>query len=121
MTIAVHRTTETDWAHWHTRCSARLLDPRHRPDPIVRYSLGEAPEQLPDVPGTWWVVDGRVFVAAKPGDRLDHEGHRIAGIEILDPLEGGPGILLRHDDRALEVVRQNGQTAIRVYEPGRTS
>lgn len=120
MTIAVHSSAETDWAHWHTRCSAQLLSPQHRPDPTARYQLGEAPEQLPDVPGTWWVIDGRVFIAAKPGDRLDHEGNRIAGIEILDPVEGGPGVLLRHDDNAVEVIRQDGQTEIRLYSPGPT-
>ncbi|MFI5716623.1 hypothetical protein [Nocardia sp. NPDC051750] len=117
MTIAVYPSVDTDWAQWHTRHSARLRNPQHRPGPIARHSLGEAPEQFPGVPGTWWVVESRVFIAAKPGDRLDHDGARIAGIEILDPVDGAPGIILRHDNRALEILRKEGQTSIRVYAP----
>lgn len=109
MTIAV---VDTEWTQWHSRYSNRL---RNGHDPIAQHDLGEAPEQLPGIPGTWWVVDGRVFIAAKPGDRLDHDGDRIAGIEILDPVDGAPGLILRHDNRAVEVLRRGERTSIRVH------
>lgn len=117
MTIAGYTGADTTWAQWHTRYSAWLHGPGPGPEPITRHRLGEAPERLPGVPGTWWVVDGRVFIAAKPGDRLDHDGARIAGIEILDPAEGAPGLLLRHDDHALEVVRREEHISVRVHGP----
>ncbi|MBF6351801.1 hypothetical protein IU448_22695 [Nocardia flavorosea] len=117
MTIAIHPSVDTDWAHWHRRYSTRLHSAHRELVPLAQHSLGESPAQLPGVPGTWWVVDGRVFVAAKPGDRLDHNGARIAGIEILDPANGTPGLLLRHDNHAIEVLRQGERTTIRVHAP----
>ncbi|MEU1982615.1 hypothetical protein [Nocardia sp. NPDC019395] len=117
MTIAIYPSADTDWAQWHTRYAARLRSPHSGPDPIAQHWIGESPEQLPGLPGTWWVVDGRVFIAAKPGDRLDHDGTRIAGIEILDPVDDAPGIILRHDEHAVEIIRRNGQTSIRVHAP----
>ncbi|WP_280414008.1 hypothetical protein [Nocardia carnea] len=115
MTIAVHPSVDTGWAQWHSRYSTRLRSaPR---DPLAQHDLGEAPAQLPGIPGTWWVVEGRVFIAAKPGDRLDHDGDRVAGIEILDPVDGAPGLILRHDDHAVEVLRQGERTTIRVHAP----
>lgn len=115
MTIAVHPSVATDWTQWHSRYASRLRDTRG--GPLAQHDLGESPEQLPGIPGTWWVVGNRVFVAAKPGDRLDHDGARIAGIEILDPVDGAPGVILRHDDRAVEVVRRSERTTIRVHAP----
>lgn len=117
MTIAVHTGVDTDWTQWHSRYSTRLRSTHRDTAPLARHTLGESPEQLPGLPGTWWVVDGRVFIAAKPGDRLDHDGARIAGIEILDPVDGAPGLILRHDDHALEVLRQGERTMIRVHAP----
>ncbi|MFD4406408.1 hypothetical protein ACFWPH_26970 [Nocardia sp. NPDC058499] len=115
MTIAVHPSVDSGWAQWHSRYSTRLRS-AHR-DPLAQHDLGEVPAQLPGVPGTWWVVDGRVFIAAKPGDRLDHDGDRVAGIEILDPVDGAPGLILRHDNHAVEVLRQGERTTIRVHAP----
>lgn len=117
MTMAGYTSVDTTWTQWHTRCSVRLHGSGARPEPIARHWLGESPERLPGVPGTWWVVDGRVFIAAKPGDRLDHDGARIAGIAILDPADDAPGLLLRHDDHVLEVVRHEERTSVRVYGP----
>ncbi|WP_328392192.1 hypothetical protein [Nocardia sp. NBC_00416] len=114
MTIVGHTSVDTAWTQWLDRYSVRLRSPQGT-DPVARHWLSESPERLPGLPGTWWVVDGRVFIAAKPGDRLDHDGDRIAGIEILDPVDGAPGLILRHDDHALEVVRHDGRTAVRVY------
>ncbi|MGW1742870.1 hypothetical protein ACWCPQ_29145 [Nocardia sp. NPDC001965] len=115
MTIVGHTSVDTTWTQWLERFSVRLRSPHGTGDPLARHHLGEAPEQLPGLPGTWWVIDGRVFIAAKPGDRLDHAGERIAGIEILDPVDGAPGLVLRHDDRALEVVRRDDLIAVNVY------
>ncbi|WP_280422248.1 hypothetical protein [Nocardia carnea] len=117
MTIAVHPSVDTDWAQWHSRYSIRLRGAYREPGPVAEHDLGESPEQLPGIPGTWWVVDSRVFIAAKPGDRLDHDGTRIAGIEILDPVDGAPGLILRHDNHAVEVLRQGERTTIRVHAP----
>ncbi|WP_327147587.1 hypothetical protein [Nocardia sp. NBC_01329] len=117
MTIVGHTSVDTTWTQWLERCSIRLRSPHNTSDPIARHRLGEAPEQLPGLPGTWWVIDGRVFIAAKPGDRLDHAGERIAGIEIIDPIDGAPGLILRQDDRALEVVRRGDLIAVNVYGP----
>ena len=114
MTIAV---VETEWTQWHSRYSNLLHSGHREHDPIAQHDLGEAPEQLPGLPGTWWVVGGRVFIAAKPGDRLDHDGDRIAGIEIIDPVDGAPGLILRHENRALEVLRKGERTTIRVHAP----
>lgn len=105
----------TTWTQWHDRCTVWLSDPHSADHRVAHHELGDAPERLPDIPGTWWVVGGRVFIAAKPGDRLDHAGERIAGIEILDPVEDAPGVIVRYDDRAIEVARRDGRTTVQVY------
>lgn len=115
MTIAVHPSVDTDWAQWYRRYSTRLHSAHRKTAPLAQHSVGESPAQLPGVPGTWWAVDGRVFIAAKPGDRLDYDGTRIAGIEILDPVDGAPGLLLRHDNHAIEVLQQGERITIRVH------
>ncbi|WP_063127537.1 hypothetical protein [Nocardia fusca] len=117
MTVVGHTSVDTTWTQWLERCSVRLRSPHGISEPVARHQLGESPELLPGLPGTWWVIDGRVFIAAKPGDRLDHAGARIAGIEILDPVDGAPGLILRHDDHALEVVRRDDRIAVHVYAP----
>ncbi|WP_175583173.1 hypothetical protein [Nocardia cyriacigeorgica] len=84
--------------------------------PTAVHWLTDQPEQLAGVPGTWWVVDDRVFVTAKPGDRLDHDGDRIAGVHIRALVDGAPGVLIRHEDRVLEVIQRSGRVAVRVHE-----
>lgn len=118
MTITVQPSVDSTWTQWYSRFSTRLRSARPESELIAQHDLGESPEQLPGLPGTWWVVDNRVFIAAKPGDRLDHDGVRIAGIEILDPVDGAPGLILRHDDHAVEILRQGDRIAIRVHAAG---
>ncbi|NEW34540.1 DUF1684 domain-containing protein [Nocardia cyriacigeorgica] len=107
----------TDWAAWRTEREAVLRDPLGFLSLTALHWLTDRPERLPGVPGTWWVIEDRVFVAAKPGDRLDHDGERIGGVHIVVADEGAPGALIRHEQRMLEVIRRGGQSAVRVHDP----
>ncbi|MBF6455459.1 DUF1684 domain-containing protein [Nocardia cyriacigeorgica] len=107
----------TDWTAWHAEREDALRDPLGFLSLTALHWLTDRPEQLPGVPGTWWVIEDRVFVTAKPADRLEHDGERIAGVHIVVAEEGAPGVLIRHESRVLEVIRRTGQSAVRVHDP----
>ncbi|MFC8530603.1 DUF1684 domain-containing protein [Nocardia sp. NPDC057227] len=106
-----------EWERWHHARVDRLRDPLGFLSLTALHWLTDAPERIDGIPGTWWVTDDKVFITARPGDRLDHEGTRVAGVHIVRPAEGAPGITVRHDDRVLEVIRRTGQYAVRVHDP----
>ncbi|WP_405180398.1 DUF1684 domain-containing protein [Nocardia sp. NBC_01377] len=108
---------ETEWAHWHSDREERLRDPLGFLSLTALIWLTDQPERLPDLPGTWWVTDNKVFITARPADRLIHEGEGIAGVQILRPAEGAPGLHVRHEGRVLEVIRRSGRYAVRVHDP----
>ncbi|MET7772908.1 DUF1684 domain-containing protein [Nocardia sp. NPDC005366] len=114
-TTATH--FETEWAHWHSDREDRLRDPLGFLSLTSLLWLTDRPERLPDVPGTWWVTDNKVFITAQPADRLTFDGDGIAGVQIVVPVEGGPGLHVRHERRVLEVIRRSGQYAVRVHDP----
>lgn len=105
------------WERWHRARVERLRDPFGFLSLTALHWLTDSPERIDGLPGTWWVTDGKVFVTARPGDRLDHDGTRVAGVHIVVPAEGAPGITLRHEDRVLEIIRRTGRYAVRVHDP----
>ncbi|MGQ4600506.1 DUF1684 domain-containing protein [Nocardia sp. R6R-6] len=117
MTTSIASVFETEWAHWHRARVDRLRDPLGFLSLTALHWLTDSPERLPDVPGTWWVTDDKVFITAQPADRLEYEGLTIAGVQIVRPTEGAPGLLVRHERRALEVIRRTGRHAVRVHDP----
>ncbi|NKX90845.1 DUF1684 domain-containing protein [Nocardia coubleae] len=122
MTVTIDNldTTTTfadDWARWHHAREDGLRDPLGWLSLAGLHWLTDRPERLDGVPGTWWVTDEKVFVTAQPADRLDVEGDRIAGVRILEPGEGAPGVSVFNEERVLEVIRRSGQFAVRVHDP----
>ncbi|WP_280233558.1 DUF1684 domain-containing protein [Nocardia cyriacigeorgica] len=117
MTTSITTSFAADWATWQAERENGLRDPLGFLGLTALHWLTDRPEQLPDVPGTWWVIEDRVFVTAKPADRLDHDGERIAGVHIVVPEEGAPGVAIQHEARVLEVIRRSGLAAVRVHDP----
>ncbi len=118
-TTATH--FETEWAQWHRDREDDLRDPLGFLSLTGLHWLTDRPEHLDAVPGTWWVTDNKVFITAKPADRLDFDGERIAGVQIIAPVEGAPGLHVRHERRILEVIRRTGRYAVRVHDPAAPS
>ncbi|GAB2673113.1 DUF1684 domain-containing protein [Nocardia goodfellowii] len=108
---------DTAWALWHHAREEQLRDPLGFLSLTALHWLTDQPERLDDLPGTWWVTDNKVFITAQPGDRLEFDGAGIAGVQILAPAEGAPGLEVRHGDRILEVIRRTGHYAVRVHDP----
>ncbi|GEM34022.1 hypothetical protein NN3_50290 [Nocardia neocaledoniensis NBRC 108232] len=122
MTITLDTASATttfldDWRRWHDAREDGLRDPLGWLSLTALHWLTDSPDQLDGLPGTWWVTDEKVFITAKPGDRLDVDGERVAGVRILTPAEGAPGLSVLHEDRVLEVIRRSGQFAVRVHDP----
>ncbi|RJO69114.1 DUF1684 domain-containing protein [Nocardia panacis] len=117
MTTSTTTLFETDWAAWHAARENQIRDPLGFLSVTGLHWLTDQPELLPDVPGTWWVTDDKVFITAQPADRLSYDGDRIAGVQIVVPVEGAPGLTVRHENRVLEVIRRTGRHAVRVHDP----
>ncbi|MBF6223040.1 DUF1684 domain-containing protein [Nocardia abscessus] len=117
MTTSITSVFETEWAHWHHTREDRLRDPLGFLSLTGLHWLTDSPERLPGVPGTWWVTDGKVFITAQPADRLQFDGVGIAGVQIVTPVEGAPGLHVSHERRVLEVIRRSGRYAVRVHDP----
>ncbi|MEU0505923.1 DUF1684 domain-containing protein [Nocardia sp. NPDC005998] len=117
MTTSITSLFETEWAHWHTAREDQLRDPHGFLSLTGLHWLTDQPEHLPDVPGTWWVTDDKVFITAQPADRLEFDGSGIAGVQIVAPTEGAPGLSVLHENRVLEVIRRTGRHAVRVHDP----
>ncbi|WP_225728652.1 MULTISPECIES: DUF1684 domain-containing protein [unclassified Nocardia] len=117
MTASTTTLFETEWANWHHAREDQLRDPLGFLSLTGLHWLTDRPEQLPDVPGTWWVTDDKVFITARPADRLEYDGVGIAGVRIIQPAEGAPGLSVLHENRVLEVIRRTGRHAVRVHDP----
>ncbi|MEV6431799.1 DUF1684 domain-containing protein [Nocardia sp. NPDC051463] len=117
MTTSTTTLFETEWASWQHAREDQLRDPLGFLSLTALHWLTDRPERLPGVPGTWWVTDNKVFITAQPADRLEFDGTGIAGVQILTPAEGAPGLTVLHEDRVLEVIRRTGQYAVRVHDP----
>ncbi|WP_067858957.1 DUF1684 domain-containing protein [Nocardia shimofusensis] len=117
MTASTVTSFDTEWARWHSTREDGLRDPLGVLSLTGLHWLTDEPSRLPGVPGTWWVTDDKVFITAQPGDRLVAEGSDIAGVRILVPAEGAPGLQVRHERRILEVVRRTGRHGVRVHDP----
>ncbi|MEV6280535.1 DUF1684 domain-containing protein [Nocardia sp. NPDC051832] len=117
MTTSTATEFDTTWALWQHAREDQLRDPLGFLSLTALHWLTDRPERLAGVPGTWWVTDDKVFITAQPGDRLDFQGSGIAGVQILTPAEGAPGLEVRHGDRILEVIRRTGRYAVRVHDP----
>ncbi|MFI9505554.1 DUF1684 domain-containing protein [Nocardia sp. NPDC052566] len=117
MTASTTTLFETEWATWHHAREDQLRDPLGFLSLTGLHWLTDQPERLPEVPGTWWVTDDKVFITAQPADRLEYDGAGLAGVHILTPAEGAPGLTVLHEDRVLEVIRRTGQYAVRVHDP----
>ncbi|WP_433622528.1 DUF1684 domain-containing protein [Nocardia sp. CA-120079] len=117
MTTSITSLFETEWAHWHHAREEQLRDPLGFLSLTGLHWLTDQPERIPDIPGTWWVTDDKVFITAQPADRLRFEGTDIAGVQIVTPAEGAPGLEVLHENRVLEVIRRSGRYAVRVHDP----
>ncbi|PXX62293.1 hypothetical protein DFR70_107160 [Nocardia tenerifensis] len=117
MTTSISTEFETEWARWHHAREDQLRDPLGFLSLTGLHWLTDQPERLPEVPGTWWVTDDKVFITAQPADRLEFDGAGIAGVRILTPAEGAPGLSVLHEHRVLEVIRRTGRYAVRVHDP----
>ncbi|MFD3747570.1 DUF1684 domain-containing protein [Nocardia sp. NPDC058633] len=106
-----------DWSRWHQAREDGLRDPLGWLSLAALHWLTDSPTRLDGVPGTWWVTDEKVFITAQPADRLDVDGERIGGVQIVRPVEGAPGVRVLNETRLLEVIRRSGQYAVRVHDP----
>lgn len=122
MTITVESTSTAtpftdDWRRWHDAREDGLREPLGWLSLAGLHWLTDSPERLDGLPGTWWVTDEKVFITAQPADRLDVDGERIGGVQILVPVEGAPGLTVVNERRVFEVIRRSGQFAVRVHDP----
>lgn len=117
MTTSITSPFDTEWAQWQHARHEQLRDPLGFLSLTGLHWLTDQPERIPDLPGTWWVTDDKVFITAQPADRLRFAGNDIAGVQIVTPAEGAPGLEVLHENRVLEVIRRTGLYAVRVHDP----
>ncbi|MGE3662247.1 MAG: DUF1684 domain-containing protein [Pseudonocardia sp.] len=103
------------WQVWHDAREAELRLPHGWLSLSGLHWIDDVPRTHGELPGRWWVQDGRVALAdarraiACDGTPLD-EGR-------FDPVDGLPGVLVDVGERKVEIIRRTDAFALRVRDP----
>ena len=104
-TDSAETTFDEAWNDWHGERERYYGDPLGWVALTGLYWLSDEFETVADLPGRWRADAAAVYVDG------------IEGTERLEPVEGGPGLLVDDGDRRIEVIRRTGSVALRVHDP----
>jgi uncharacterized protein len=113
-----------EWAEWHAAHERHRADPHGFLAVTQLHWLGEEPERLADVPGTWSVASDVVTVVLEAGESLRRDGRELntGAPETGTTLRFGPiaersGINLAAGDIAVELAKRGGEYIVRPRDP----
>ena len=104
-----------DWQTWH-EARERDLNTAYGWLTVVAFDwLGPVAAQLPGLPGTWWVSDGRAQVTAS--GELSLHGEPLDGTTSASVAEAGSLSWLLYGETLVELVLRGGRYAVRQRDP----
>lgn len=105
----------TDWQAWHDAREDELRRPHGWLSLTGLHWLDDVPRGHGDLPGRWWVQDGRVVLVGACG-AVVQDGTALDEARF-DPVDGLPGVLVEAGDRKIEIIRRTDAYALRVRDP----
>ena len=120
MTTTTDRSTfVAEWDAWHASRELSFADPHGWVAITALHWLTAQAATFDEFPGRWTAAPGSpVTIEAAAADGLVLPGGDVVdGVATLDPVEGGPGLLVRSGDLVLEVARRTAHAIIRVHDP----
>ncbi|MGD9529752.1 DUF1684 domain-containing protein [Pseudonocardia sp.] len=105
----------TDWLAWHDAREDELRLPHGWLSLTGLHWLDDVPRSYGDLPGRWWVHDGRVALVGACG-ALGLDGTALDE-GVFDPVDGLPGVLVDVGERKIEIIRRTDAFALRVRDP----
>ena len=115
--VTAGATFEQDWQDWHSGREESFRDPLGWLSLTALHWLVETDTTFPDLPGKWRADADGVVITATADAGLEVDGEPVDGTAALAPLEGAPGLLVRHGSRNIEVIRRTGDVALRIHDP----
>ena len=103
-----------DWARWHAERVAGVLDPLGVASLTSTNWLGDTPQQIEGVPGSWRAVDGRVVAEGLADSRVTTVGE---GTPVGDAVRLRFQEEVRDGERLLRAFGRDGVLALRVLDP----
>lgn len=107
----------SEWNSWHIGRNEAFSDPLGWLSLTALHWLVEgADHTFADLPGTWRVDQGIVVITARLWEGLAVDGVAVDGSVTLTPLEGAPGLIVKHGSRLVEMIRRTGNVGLRVHD-----
>ncbi|QYB06232.1 DUF1684 domain-containing protein [Rhodococcus sp. USK10] len=110
-------TFEQGWQDWHSAREDYFREPLGWLSLTALHWLVETDTTFPDLPGKWRADADGLIVTAPADAGLEIDGETVDGTATLAPQEGAPGLLVRHGNRTVEVIRRTGDVALRIHDP----
>ncbi|WP_028926000.1 DUF1684 domain-containing protein [Pseudonocardia acaciae] len=105
------------WRDWHAKREEELRAPHGWLSLTGLHWLTPAPTVIEGVPGHWSADASGVTLAASADDGLTIDDRPVSGSERIEPVDGLPGVLVRHGELAIEVIRRTDWFALRIRDP----
>ncbi|MDI9916147.1 DUF1684 domain-containing protein [Rhodococcus sp. IEGM 1379] len=106
----------SDWNAWHTLRDKTFSEPLGWLSLTALHWLVDVDSTFPDLPGTWRADQDAVIITAELSDDLSVDGFAVDGSATLTPVEGAPGLIVKHGPRLVEVIRRTGNVALRIHD-----
>ena len=108
-----------DWKAWHDRREARLRVPDGWLALSGLHWLAPGENRVPDLPGAFLLVDGRVTLVAAAGDGNPLEGARGERRTLASDASEKPDRLKLASGKTLQIIDRGGRLAVRVWDAER--
>lgn len=105
------------WRDWHAEREEELRAPHGWLSLTGLHWLTSVPAVIEGIPGHWSADGSGVTIAVSADDGLTIDGRVVRGAERIEPVDGQPGVLVRHGELAIEVIRRTDWFALRVRDP----
>ncbi|NMM90008.1 hypothetical protein B2J88_37690 [Rhodococcus sp. SRB_17] len=105
-----------DWNTWHALRDNTFREPLGWLSLTALHWLVDAYSTFPDLPGAWRADPDIVVITAELSDDLSVDGAAVDGSATITPVEGAPGIIVKHGPRLIEVIRRTGNVALRIHD-----
>ena len=107
---------EAEWAAWKADRLARLTGERGWLSVVALHWLSPGENRFPGLPGTFTIRDGRVELAAAPGDGYAVDGVPVDRRVLASDASGKPDLLDLAPGRSVQVLERGGRLALRVWD-----
>lgn len=109
-------TLRAQWEAWKAERLARLTAERGWLAVTGLHWLEPGPNQVPGLPGTFTLRDGRVELQAGPGDGWTIGGREVERRELVSDAAGPPDLLALGPDRRVAVLARGSRYALRTWD-----